>query len=220
MKTNRIFALVVPISFIMFSCETYYYVPTMQNVSLFKEKNELHASYGGDEYNLSCFQGSYSITDHVGTHITYMSSSDHNDYLLEGGMGYYLRYEKYLAFEAFGGYGHGMVEGYNMNRLYIQPTMGFVSDFLDIVFTPRFTKVNYKSNIEGYFLQPYPYKNEINNIDKQSYYFFEPGVTIRLGYKYVKLQYQSIQANKLNSAALKYLNTNTSLSVLIILPLK
>jgi hypothetical protein len=221
MRTFLTISIIIGLS----SCSSYYYIPTMQNVMLFKDKNEIRASAGIDEYEMSCFQGGYSITNHFGTQLEYMSRRENDDFLVEGGVGYYFRFREYLAFEAFGGFGHGVIDRKNhiltlgFNRVYLQPTLGFVSNYFDLVFTPRFSKVDYSLDIKEDMSKPYAYTYDIYNMDKHSYYFFEPGITIRLGYKYFKVQYQYISANKQNRDILKYLDTNHSVSVILIIPL-
>jgi hypothetical protein len=211
--------------FCIVGCESYYYMPTMQNVPLFKEKKEIYASFGLDEHSMACFQGAYSISNHIGTQLTYMSRNKYDDYLVEAGIGYYLRYAQYFAFETYAGYGHGIVDNNSsiltlgLNRLYLQPSIGFTSKFFDFAFTPRFTKVDYKLKFNGTISSQYAYQYDIYNMDKHSFYFYEPGITIRIGYKYVKLQYQLIQAKKSDTYTLKYLNTNNSFSLLINIPL-
>lgn len=223
MKTI-ILSLFIP--FLLTSCKTYYYMPTMQNVPLFKEKKGVYISIGGDEHNMGCLQGAYSLTDHIGTQFTYMSRNNHNDYIFEGGIGYFLRYKDNLAFETYGGYGSGMVarnrENINMDlkRIYLQPSLGYTSEIIDIIFTLRFTEVNYNVNYSNNMPQTNTVDPDLYIMDKQNYFFCEPGFTVRLGYKYIKLQYQYIKANKLNSDVLKYINTNNSVSIIFNLPFK
>ena len=60
-------------------CSHYYYVPNVQNVPLFREKNQyrLSGSYGlGTETKCLEFQGAYSITDKLGIMTNFMSAKE------------------------------------------------------------------------------------------------------------------------------------------------
>jgi hypothetical protein len=227
--------------FAVYGCSsTHYYWPTTQNVPLFKEKNELMASFG--YYNFDrvkdfryedgfCFHTAYSITDHIACQFGYNTKMEifDIDYAEVGevGIAYYLRHKDYLAFETFGGYSYGKIVAdndyyksiANFNRIYLQPSIGICSDHIDIAFTPRFSKVDY--HIKEYITYfPSPYDEINNNIDKNSYYFFEPGITVRLGFKYVKFQFQHIEVKKLNKDGLIFFPTSNSFSILFYMPIK
>ena len=227
--------------FAVYGCgSTHYYWPTTQNVSFFKEKNELMASFGynnlGNVNNLGFLDGfgfhtAYSITDHIACQFGYNSKSGNVnlDYaeVVELGLAYYLRHENYLAFETFGGYSYGMIKGdnyfyktiANFNRIYLQPSIGISSDYIDIAFTPRFSKVDYHIK-ENIVYHPSPDDEIIKNMDKNSYYFFEPGITVRLGFKYVKFQFQHIEVKKQNKDGLIFFPTSNSFSILFYIPIK
>ena len=227
--------------FVITGCRTNYYWPIIQNVPLFKEKNELQASIGLGNHDMH-FLGSYSFTDHIAGQLAFTNShslfpaltiinsltdGNINSTFLEAGLGYYLRFKEYLAFETFGGYSYGMIEGDNyynktsvdFSRLYLQPSLGFVSDNVEIAFTPKFTKVDYriKENIIHYLS---PNNDILINMDKNSYYFFEPGITVRFGFKNVKFKFQYLGVHKLNSDQLNYISTNKNFSIFLRIPLK
>lgn len=59
------------------SCSHYYYVPNVQNVPLFREKNEyrLSGTYGfGTETSCLEVQGAYSVTSNFGIMTNFMSA--------------------------------------------------------------------------------------------------------------------------------------------------
>ncbi|MFZ4399589.1 MAG: hypothetical protein ACOYO1_06120 [Bacteroidales bacterium] len=233
----------ISLIFLFTGCgSVHYYWPTMQNVPLFKEKNEIKTSFGYSDYGElndfgylggRCVDAAYSITDHIacqfvsGSKNNKVNSRDAYAEVIELSAGYYLRYREHLAFETFGGYSYGMVLGddefnktkANFNRIFIQPSIGFASDYLDIAFTPRFAKVDYTIK-ENTVYHLSPQNDIIINMDKHSYYFFEPGITIRFGFKYVKFQYQYVAVQKLNKEELMFASSVNSISIQFTMPVK
>ena len=235
MKHKTGMSLLIGISSIFIfnnSCKTDFYWPSIQNVPLLKEKKELMGAVGTGFIDMN-IQGAYSITNHIGCQITYndhydpFSSAFSSGQLFEVGLGYYLRHEKYLAFETYGGYGYGQTHGdnyynrsvVNFNQIYLQPSIGFTSDYFDLAFTPKIIKVDYivKENIVNH---QSTHNDLMLNMDKQSYYFIEPGITVRAGYKFIKLQFQYVEVLKQNKQDLDYSRINYSFSLFITIPLK
>ncbi len=110
--------LVILLLTVLSGCKHYYYIPSAQNIPLFKEKNEFRAaiaSGGGDEISTTDFQAAYSITNKFGVIANFMTaeggdeSSDNRGVgrYLEVGCGYYKPFYKYGIFEVFGGVGRG-----------------------------------------------------------------------------------------------------------------
>lgn len=65
------------LSVLLSSCSHYYYVPNVQNVPLFREKNEyrISGSYGfGDESSCAEVQAAYSVSDKIGIMTDFMSA--------------------------------------------------------------------------------------------------------------------------------------------------
>ncbi len=99
------------------SCTHYYYVTNVQNIPLFKEKNEVHLSGSfsvGEESECLEVQAAYSLPYNIGIMANYMNarggSISNNDYgkgnYFEGAIGYYKPFEKYGGvFEIYGGIG-------------------------------------------------------------------------------------------------------------------
>ena len=119
------------------------------------------------------------------------------------------------VFEAYGGAGFGNVGfdvGYpnnksifkaNSMKFFLQPSIGFSNEVIDIAFSTRFVGVNF-SNIDtlGYT----PLQLEEENLDQVAgmHLFAEPALTTRIGYRYVKLHLQAIYAAKLSDAEINY----------------
>ena len=118
-EMKKITIAIILAAFLLCSCNHYYYVANVQNIPLFREKNEYHlsGSYGGGPYS-NCIevQASYSLPFNIGLMANYMHGrggdvSD-NDYgkgnYIEGAIGYYKPFEKFNGvFETYGGIGLG-----------------------------------------------------------------------------------------------------------------
>jgi hypothetical protein len=113
-----------PIGIILFpavllsSCSHYYYVANIQNVPLFKEKNEFRFSGAyafGSESSCGEIQTAYSLTNNIGIMADYMHAKGgviaDKDYgkgnYYDGAIGYYKPIGEYGVFEIYGGLGGG-----------------------------------------------------------------------------------------------------------------
>jgi hypothetical protein len=97
-------------------CSHYYYVANMQNVPLFKEKDEFHLSGAyafGNESQCVEVQTAYSFTSNIGFMVDFMHASGGNPptedygkgYYLDGAIGYFKPLGKNWVFEIYGGLG-------------------------------------------------------------------------------------------------------------------
>ena len=222
----KIQALVVfIISLLLCSCSHYYYVPNIQNVPLFREKDEFRVSgsYGfGDESNCFELQGAMSAGKHIGITSSFMSAkSERSDAdgdwgkgsYIELAGGYFTPINKYGVFEVYGGFGGagqthqfssynyngGQVNSQNSrkahlrsNRLFIQPAVGFEFKAFEVAFSSRFcrlsfTDVDYNLSIQD---NEWDLAKLTTISNDRLYYFVEPAVTLRVGWKSVKIQAQ------------------------------
>lgn len=98
------------------SCSHYYYVPNVQNVPLFREKNEYRISgiyAGGNETTCAEVQAAYSVTGKIGIMADFMTAKGGNvsennwgkGNYFEGAIGYYKPLGKSGVFEIYGGLG-------------------------------------------------------------------------------------------------------------------
>lgn len=162
----------------------------MANTSISRQNDEV-----------SSFSSSTSQTD------TYSHT------LFEGGFGYFKTPTDWLNFEVFGGFGIADVEvnTYNFNydyqnetwtnfllkgrydRYFLQPSMGYVSDYFDIAFTPRLTMVNFSGKID-------------NETQKRigTGVFVEPNITVKVGFKEFKFFSQFGFSYKVNSSGYNF----------------
>lgn len=173
------------------------YIPNMVNSPMFTNQGEFQASVATGTSNLDA-QTAVAITDHIGIMVngsygneTSDSTDDyHKHAFIEGGVGYYDKFGKIGRYEIYGGYGFGRVEGYfennifdeNMtdayyNRFFIQPGVGISTGIYDGSFSPRFAMV--QMNPKGIDFENDNYK-----------VFFEPVITSKVGFKYIKFVFQ------------------------------
>jgi len=171
------------------SCKTAYY-PTSYNAPLLNKQGDAQVS-GVISVGNNELQMAYALTDNIGLTFTgsffaedkeltindqQVEITEHFTYF-EGGLGYFGQIGNYGKFGLFGGAGSGRVPAdfrnsfYDgnqtslRNKVFIQPTIGFSSNFVDINGVLRFSGVN---------------------INKETNLFTEPGVVILMGYKNIK----------------------------------
>ncbi len=164
------------------------YVPNTLNTPLLSNKGEFQLGING---GLSGFdpQAAYAITDNIGLMLNGSfrnSTSDstdnfHKHNFVELGSGYYTKFGSIGRFETFAGYGYGKLKAYseagifesfadaNCNRIFLQPGVGMATQLFDGSFTTRIVLIDLVQN-DLHFTEV----------------FFEPALTFKLGYKYVK----------------------------------
>jgi len=218
------------------SCSTNLYVPNSVNAPLLKEQGEIKGSI--DESNL---QLAVAVTDHVGImangfYKTYEGEEYYKHYgrLGEIGAGYFSPLKNNLVFEAYAGGGMGFVSKkvtYTNSdnaevsntfsakgaRAFIQPGIGYSNKYFDAAFTPRFTFVKYTHFSAGGFGEDELARDYLDKgrLLKGFYTFAEPAFTVRLGYKYLKLQGQYGLTMKLSGENIRYQSTFGSLGVVL-----
>lgn len=226
---------VLGLSTVLFSCSHVYYAPNGQNVPLFKEKGEVQlagGSAGSGEAGGANVQAAYAVGNNVGiTANAYVASGSNDDtgahsngFVAEAGAGYFKPIGNFLVFEAYGGFGGGNIynryDGGSDSRVgfirpYVQPAIGFTSNYFDLAFAPRFCMVNYTGvNSNGV--------TDSTNVAQLAYlnnnptsFYFEPGITARAGWKYVKVQFQYVWSVNLNNPQLLRDNHNVSLGLFL-----
>ncbi|PCH67245.1 MAG: hypothetical protein COC01_06195 [Bacteroidetes bacterium] len=202
---NR-YLLGIAVLLLLNSCSIYY-APNAHNVPLFKGKDDVRisiiASHGGYDYKGTEIQGAYAITDKIGliTNGFIAHAEDDNSpksgegSFLEIGAGYYKPLNKFFVFETYNGIGAGEV--YNMYRdrssstvnflkYFIQPSIGFSSKVFDAALSSRFCALHY------YSIQSNSMENTGNllGLKYDVPLLIEPALTLRLGWKNVKIQGQ------------------------------
>jgi hypothetical protein len=219
------------------SCSHYYYVSNVQNVPLFKGEKEFRISgtYGeGDESACIEAQTAYSVTDKIGITANFMSAQGgdisgknygRGNYF-EGAVGYYKPIKRAGVFEIYGGLGGGNQHHEYTNafsnqyygssdlsavKLFIQPSFGLTFDLFDVALSSRFCSLSY-TNIDNNIYGNTDLSEELYTLSNKSHLFIEPAITLRGGWKYVKLQFQVAYVANLNNPRL-YFGEETHASI-------
>jgi hypothetical protein len=193
------------------SCATTLYTSNTINTPLLKRKGEFQLTATKNDA-----QGAVAITNRVGIiangfYRNYQNkTTKHYGQLVELGIGHYRStIDDHLIFENYFGLGYGKIykeqeftkadaSTYigsfrtNGTKIFMQPSVGFASKIFDLAFTPRISMVKYMN----FSSDNYP-SNELENdyltnneLTKLPYFLFDPAVTLRVGYQYLKAQIQ------------------------------
>ncbi len=216
---------------ILGSCSTYFYYPTEQNVLRFKEKGDISASYSVDVGPFQHFNAGYSITPNIAlssSFRTFQLESQPNkkhkkldDYLWENELTLYhkLPFNFYPAINIGQGFGEiNMLNGgydLRVNRLYIQPSIGYSNDFFDLAISSRVSKVSYSikqlRELPCYLEFREHYK--LQDVGLKDFIFLEPAVTVGVGYKSIKLRFQYLTAMEITGGRIPYIRGSMLLSL-------
>ncbi len=232
------------LSFLLTGCVHYYYYPGMHNVPLFKEKGESRATLAlseGEETSALEVQAAHSISDKYAAALNFMyaSGGSGKDFgegkYLEGAFGYYKPLAKSKVFEVFGGIGAGnqhhdySIGVFGMNDVYkgfselsftkvfVQPSIGYSSNIFDVALSTRFSNL-YFHKVNNQIDSGISDLVEVNKISQnRNSILFEPGITLRAGWKQAKLQLQFNTSTNLTHPQLKfeYYNLNIGLFIAI-----
>jgi hypothetical protein len=230
-KLTTIFSLAV----IFCSCSHYYYVPNVQNVPLFREKNEyrLSGTYGlGTETSCLEVQGAYSVTGNFGVMTNFMSAKGIENSeeswakgnYLDAAIGYYKPLIKSGVFEFYGGiggskqhhqyrseiYDPGNPAHNNLNagtsdlsyiKIFVQPSIGMTFNGFEFAFSTRFNRLSFNKtdNQIDKLSNSHEFDKLYTTAQTKNFLFFEPALTIRGGWKYLKVQLQGATASYLNN---------------------
>jgi hypothetical protein len=227
-----LYAILVTSCIFLTSCSRYYYKPNAINQPLFTGGMQGHvaavASLGGEDDDRTTFadlQASFSPVKHLGlmgnySTYTYIpaspSTKDARAHLIEGGIGGYYPFggkKVKMVVELYGGMGSGRLRSdvdLDLKRYFIQPGIGMRSPWVDVAFALRIAMLKY-SNLDdnglgiGY-LQDQNLVNTLTarGITNGTYTFVEPGLTVRGGYKFVKVQLQLVLSTPYQSVSWNY----------------
>ncbi|HYG16709.1 MAG TPA: hypothetical protein VEC12_13215 [Bacteroidia bacterium] len=203
-------ALLIGCAVGLMSCSRAYYAPNAQNVPLFTGVNDARftvAHNSGDNVSGAEVQTAFSPSENVGLMANYYNvyarDRGEGEYIDIAG-GYYYPMNNFI-FEVYGGYGNGRTlntfngAGYlrnNFNKFYLQPVIGFSYKYLDIAASARFAHISLY-RIRAQFADAQEQNTNrlittdiaaINN--NRNSFVIEPALTIRYGWKYLKLQAQ------------------------------
>jgi hypothetical protein len=201
-------------SLMLTSCLTVY-VPNAVNTPLLQEKGEFKAAIATNNLQLST-----ALTDHVGVMVNgYLNSHTSDDKTFrnhgkgaEAGIGYFAHTSNRITYEAFGGVGlyHVRIKeanaaktfDANATKYFLQPSVGWVNQYVEVALSPRLTVVKYgQPDITGYSREE-QVRNYFDNVNHKAHAFLEPTLTVRGGYRFVKLQLQIGHSYKLSEGAI------------------
>lgn len=207
-----IFSSAIIITVILFSsCSTTLYTTNAVNAPLLKDKGEIKVNITQND-----LQAAVAVTENIGIMANgfYKNYNGDNNYNHRGamgelGIGYFTNSENNLVFETFVGAGYGQINKsekftdfannpYTASfdaraaKGFLQTNLGFRSKYFDIALTPKFSFVKYiffdQSNYSNDELKK-DYLDE-NKLTNPIFIFAEPAITIRGGYKFIKIQAQ------------------------------
>lgn len=213
------------------SCVHYYYAPNAHNVPLFHEKEEVKLagikSYGSYHEGTE-FQSVFSITDKIGiignSYTAQGGNKKKNNYgegsYYEAGCGYFKPVLEKFVFETYGGIGLGNVEnryedyGYSnldYNKYFLQPSFGFTSKYFETALSVRFCGLYYNKIVDNTIQDN---KENVEYIKNNKFsYLFEPALTYRFGWKYIKIQVQYVFSINMNYPEFPMDNTNLNIGL-------
>lgn len=169
------------------------YTPNVVHAPLFSEQHDADVQIGMGTCGYDA-QAAYAPTDFLGVMVNSSfrnkDVSDTNYYhkhsFIEAAVGYYGKINEAGRYECYVGYGNGSAQNYNdffngyingnYNRFFIQPSIGAKSDVFDGAFSLRIV-----------YIDMYQISRNLGyNRNQLSLFYFEPVITARVGYKFVK----------------------------------
>lgn len=206
------------------------YIPNKHNVPLMQYKGDasvsisttnLQAAYAVSDHlavmgNVYFRQNSWENSPDSNN--TMVWDYQANRFLGEAALGYYQSLGKDGVFEVYGGGGLGSIRftlddqnpafskeyQASMVKAFIQPDIGYKSEYFDAVFSTRLSYIGF-SNVDTTNYTPAGLVSDnLFNLDKHPYFFVEPAITLRFGYRFIKAYAQGILAAKLNQEDINY----------------
>lgn len=204
------------------------YHPSALYAPMLNEKHDIDASLlqsfqsGAKAIDL---QAAYMPLKHLGTTISYTQSTGGNSNFdrVEIGAGYVGKFTKTSGFEIYGGFGIGNIFNehqtgasyINQSLFYIQPTysLNTESNNLQIAFVSRFTRVNYDVEVTTFSYNAEPYsRKQIENLQQHPFHvIWEPGVTLRNGWKNFQFKLTYATATDFTNRDLNIVKSNFSI---------
>src|SRR5688572_13485590 len=237
--TNKLLAgglLLVSLS----GCKTMYN-PTMQHVPLLQEQgdikvtlntNNVQGAYAVTENVGVMVNGSFHSQDwSVNDGTTQNEIFTARRFNVEGAGGYFKKIGENGSFEAYGGAGFGNVSydnsfynpeinldekhkfSANAMKVFVQPSIGTSGENMEVAFSTRLVALKFSGvNRVGYTDEELQME-DLFQIDRPTYIFAEPALTLRYGLPWMKIQSQVLYSAKLNADALNYKPINLNFSL-------
>ncbi|HRP90625.1 MAG TPA: hypothetical protein PKX92_11370 [Edaphocola sp.] len=217
------------------SCSRYYYAPALQNVPLIKEEGDFNfiGSIGtSDEVKMFDFQTAYAITDHIPITFNYMYGKG-GDFstqnagkvnYFELGSGYTFPFkEGKIRVGAFGGFGLGkqyhvypdsptmLTARINQYKYYLQPAIGLHFNAFELILSNEISYLAFTFNPNNTGTED----GLVKIMDNPRSILIEPGVTVRFGWKSVKLQAQIVNCYSLSKTDMPFETSKSSIGVIL-----
>jgi hypothetical protein len=187
------FTLMLSVLLALASCKSTY-VPTVAQVPLMSVGDEFQiaANIGNNGYGASLAYSPYyhwALMANGNTYALYSgrqgATTSFRCLYGEFGTGYYTRLSKILRAEVFGGYGagnsgHPVASKELYRKIFLQPSIGISTPFVDLGFTTRLAWVN------NFAIK----QNDISTPRNLTTTFLEPILTARAGFENFKFQLQ------------------------------
>jgi hypothetical protein len=190
-------------------------------------------SYGFDEeFSSTDVQAAYAVTDNFAVMTNYMFSNGGHFYeknkaklnYFDGAAGYFKTIDNLWVFEIYGGFGAGSqhheyytyhlfstgnytfdgTSDLSFTKSFLQPSFGITLNMLDVGLSSCFSILNFNKLDNAISINSI-YYGDLHSIsqDIQSF-LFEPALTVRAGWKYIKLQVQYIYSFNLTNPDLLF----------------
>jgi hypothetical protein len=206
------------------ACKTVY-APNIASTPLLRERGELRATV--DRRNL---QLAYAVADHLGLlangyHRKEDETTDDGEHrrgrgdFVELGAGYFTplpRVHEWLQLEVYGGLGAGTVSHditpaggtkrhfeTTVSRAFLMPTVGVTRKWFDVALSVRVAGAWYTDPVSEDYGPGELEGDGFADLGGRVWWFLEPALTVRAGYKWVKLELQVGRSIKLNTTDLQ-----------------
>lgn len=235
----QLFTIIIG-SILMVSCTHYYYVPPTQNVPLFKEKNEVrvNANVSNDIGTGTDIQAAYAFSKQFALMANYSTVKDEAEdangkgSYFDMAIGYYKPIQKHFVFEVYGGIGKsnqhhqytnetyqyyeaskGGTSELSFIKVFIQPAFGITSNAFDVAVALPLSNVSFR-NIKNGTTAGSTNDQMLKAISaNKNSLLFEPSLTVRGGWKYLKIQLQVLASKKLNDPELSFFDYRSSVGL-------
>ena len=220
------------------ACNTTMYVSNAVNAPLLREKGEVKVNATSNDLQVAVAAGNNFGIMANGYYNKYKASNnyEHSGGYGELGLGFFTNTEddNRFFFEAYGGGGVGSIykqETYTdqndvshnasfhaqAGKIFLQPNFAYSNAFLDVILTPRFSFVKYTGFSQSNYTEEKLREDYLDkdNLTGPVFMFAEPALTVRGGYKYIKLQAQYGLTLNLTGSNIRHPSSFSSLGIVI-----
>jgi hypothetical protein len=235
MKMKSPMLLIIIATGLLFaSCDSYVYLPTKQNVMVFKQKGDIIVSSNAGLYNGLGLEGGYAFTDNIGLYVSFNRFDISNlvgsgyfvqDFIWDNELVFYKKFNSGLYAATNIGAGLGSLNtnsryySLDLNRQFAIPSIGYtLADIFEVAVSTRFTRLAYNVNSKKidisseYDREMFYNYFDLRNLDKP-FFCVEPAISFGLDFKYAKLKVQYTWIEKPKYRELNYINDNFTTTI-------